>query len=269
MHLKIEHQSKYRFEEPIRYVVQSHRLYASNFEGQSVVAWDVAVEGAIFGQYFTDSAGDQVRTMTLQGPVDEIAISVTGEVITTDLSGVLRNHVERVPPLAYLRATTLTKADNAIAELARSVSGTGSQLDTAHALSTAISEAITYTPGVTYSHTSAAEALDQGQGVCQDHAHALIAAARTLDLPARYVSGYLYATADGKQHEAGHAWAEIHVDGFGWIGFDAANACCPDENYVRLGSGLDANHAAPIRGVTHGLSEAELEVTVAVAAAQQ
>jgi hypothetical protein len=59
-------------------------------------------------------------------------------------------------------------------------------------------------------------------------------------LPARYVSGYLLADADGhgKAHEAAHAWAEIWIEGLGWVGFDPANRCCPDDRYIRLGSGL-------------------------------
>ncbi len=267
MHLKIQHTSTYRFEMPVRYVVQSHRLWASQFEGQSVLGWNVMVEDAVFGQYFTDSAGDRVRTMTLNGPLTELRVHVEGEVMTSDQNGVLAGHIERVPPLAYLRTTDPTKPDKALKELALATSG--SDLDRAHALSNAVAEAIVYRPGTTDAHTTAAEALAQGEGVCQDHAHALISAARTIGMPARYVSGYLQASSDGVPHEAGHAWAELHVSTLGWVGFDPANKCCPDERYVRLGSGLDAIHAAPIRGITHGLSSGDLEVEVAVEAAQQ
>ncbi|MGL6211115.1 MAG: transglutaminase-like domain-containing protein, partial [Paracoccaceae bacterium] len=111
------------------------------------------------------------------------------------------------------------------------------------------------------------EALAQGAGVCQDHAHVLIAAARHLGLPARYVSGYLLVTGDTS--EAAHAWAEVHVKGLGWVGFDPTNRCCPDARYIRLGSGLDAQDAAPIRGVSQGLGEESLMVTVAVLSDQQ
>jgi transglutaminase-like putative cysteine protease len=73
----------------------------------------------------------------------------------------------------------------------------------------------------------AAEALALGEGVCQDHAHALIACARQRAIPARYVSGYLFATEDGTPHEAAHAWAELHVPGLGWVGFDPRTAPAP------------------------------------------
>ncbi|MGB4909077.1 MAG: transglutaminase family protein, partial [Tabrizicola sp.] len=113
-------------------------------------------------------------------------------------------------------------------------------------------------------HTTAAEALALGEGVCQDHAHALVACARHRGLPARYVSGYLFATQDGTPHEAAHAWAELHIPGLGWVGFDPANRACPDARYIRLGSGFDAQDAAPIRGIARGGAREAMDVTVAV-----
>jgi len=93
--------------------------------------------------------------------------------------------------------------------------------------------------------------------------------ARLRGLPARYVSGYLFADASGRPHEAAHAWAEVWVEGLGWVGFDPANRCCPDDRYVRLGSGYDAQDAAPIRGLAIGAAAENLTVEVAVGAAQQ
>lgn len=48
---------------------------------------------------------------------------------------------------------------------------------------------------------------------------------------------------------ASHAWAEAHIDGLGWVGFDAANNICPNDRYVRLATGLDYRDAAPISGL--------------------
>ena len=85
-------------------------------------------------------------------------------------------------------------------------------------------------------------------------------------MPARYVTGYLFT--EDAEAEAAHAWAELHVDGLGWIGFDPANRCCPDERYIRLGSGRDAREAAPIRGVSRGGAERQWTSRVVVAAQQ-
>jgi transglutaminase-like putative cysteine protease len=269
MLLLIDHITRYRYGRPVRGVVQSHRLTPSQFDGQQVVSWAVTVSGGTQGGSFRDGAGDVVQGWTVKGPVDEIEVRVQGKVSTTDLAGILRGHRETTPPLAYLRETTATALTMPLLELARGAEGTEGQLSLAHGLSLAVTQAIAYVPGSTVSKTTASEALAQGTGVCQDHAQVLCAIARARGLPARYVSGYLLADAEGQPHEAAHAWAELHVQGLGWVGFDPANECCPDDRYVRLGSGLDAQEAAPIRGSARSVGEETLDVTVAVLATQQ
>jgi transglutaminase-like putative cysteine protease len=201
------------------------------------------------------------------GPVSEIAVTVRGTVETVDLAGVMRGLRDQVPPEAYLRDTTATRLDAGLSELALAGQAASGPLDAAHRLSAAVTAAIAYRPGATEVHTTAAEALAKGEGVCQDHAQAMIAVARANNLPARYVSGYLHAV--DADHEAAHAWAEVYVPGLGWIGFDPANECCPDDRYIRLGSGLDAQDAAPIRGTARGPGAESLKVAVAVQSVQQ
>ena len=87
------------------------------------------------------------------------------------------------------------------------------------------------------------------------------AAARSLGVPARYVSGY---RTDGDAHCSPHAWAEAFVEGFGWTGFDATTGLSPDERYVRVAVGLDANGAAPIAGTRIGSGEEKLDVDLHV-----
>ena len=194
---------------------------------------------------------------------------MTGTVETTDLSGVLRGHKELIAPEAYLRPTDPTLPDARVLQMAGVVRAAETTFTAAHALAETVADAIAYRPGTTHAHTTAATALAQGEGVCQDHAHAMIAIARAADIPARYVSGYLHSGADGSAHEAAHAWAELYIAGYGWIGFDPANRCCPDARYIRLGSGLDAQDAAPIRGVSRGQGVESLDVTVAVQSQEQ
>jgi transglutaminase-like putative cysteine protease len=272
MRLRVLHETVYLFEPPMRGVVQSHRLTPSLFEGQQVIDWAVTVDGAARGAGFRDGAGDWIETVSLLGPVESMTVAVTGEVETFDLAGVLRGHRESIPPMAYLRPARATRADRALTELAAdTVAGleTEGTLAKAHALSAAVADAIRYTPGETEHGTTAAEALALGHGVCQDHAHALIACALSLDIPARYVTGYLFVSEEMGLHEASHAWAELHVEGLGWVGFDPSNRCCPDERYIRLGSGADAVDAAPIRGVAQGVGHERLDVKVTVDQAAQ
>lgn len=265
MRLTVDHVTRYSYDQPVRGVVQSHRLRPSVCAGQKVISWSVEVEGGQRGGSFRDGAGDLIEAWSVSGPVSEITVTVRGEVETEDLSGVLRGHREIVPATAYLRDTPVTTLDLALSDLAQAVTEEDGPLALAHGLAAAIADRIAYVAGSTSSQTTAAEALALGKGVCQDQAHALIACARARNLPARYVSGYLQADAEGVTHDAAHAWAEIWIEGLGWIGFDAANRCCPDARYIRLGSGLDAALAAPIRGVARGPGTETMEVRVAVA----
>jgi transglutaminase-like putative cysteine protease len=196
---------------------------------------------------------------------------VRGVVETSDGSGILRGHREVISPWCYLRSTPRTRPGAGFEELvSRAFAGLPekSDLARAHALSALVTKAVAYRTGSSQSFTTAAEAVEAGEGVCQDHAHVLISLAHLAQLPARYVTGYLLVASDGSEGEASHAWAEIHVDGLGWVGFDPSNETCPDERYIRLGSGLDAIDAAPIRGVSRGGGTEAMDVTVEVSAQQ-
>ncbi|SLN74084.1 Transglutaminase-like superfamily protein [Roseivivax jejudonensis] len=267
MKLRIRHVSTFAFDAPVKRLVQSHRLSPTDTASQRIMAWNVDTGPASIGAAFRDGAGDWTQTVSLRGPLETFTVTVEGEVETQDQSGVLRGHREHVPPSAYLtstRRTALTAELRGLAAEASEGTAPGRSLDRAHALCRAVHDAVAYVPGSTEAATTASEALEGGRGVCQDHAQVLIALAHACEIPARYVAGYLMSTEDSVGAEASHAWAELHVDGLGWVGFDAANACCPDARYVRLCSGYDAADGAPIRGVIDGAAEESLDVSVAV-----
>ncbi len=270
MRLTVTHRTEYSYDTPKRHLIQSLRLWPTEFDGQRVRSWSIAVDGhpADRGAAFRDGAGDRIETVSLRN-VSGMAIVVEGEVETTDLNGVVRGLREKVPPIAYLRPTRATRLNGALRDLAHdAVADQGGDLDRAHAISRAVAQAVAYTPGTTEADTTAAEALELGSGVCQDQTHTAIALARAVGMPGRYVVGYLHSNSDGTVDQASHAWAEIWVDGLGWVGFDAANGCCPDERYIRLGSGLDAHDAAPIRGRALGPGLETLDVDVRVVEGQ-
>lgn len=269
MRLMVRHTTVYDYDLPMRFVCQNDRATPAPNAGQKVLAWSVSSEGARFGARFTDGGGDLISTMTVHGPVERVEIHIEGEVETADTAGILRGHREIVSPRVYLQPTAAIAINKALRDLGRSVSVEPDEgtLGLAHALSAQVADTIAYKPGTTKGATTAAEALEIGSGVCQDMAHVLIALAQEAAIPARYVTGYLL-TSDDTLGEATHAWAELFIDGLGWVGFDPANRCCPDERYIRLGSGRDAGEAAPIRGVSRGGGAEGMDVSVLVAAQQ-
>jgi transglutaminase-like putative cysteine protease len=173
-------------------------------------------------------------------------------------------HDGRAPLWYYQRVTPLTQPGPRLRELLNTL-GKDFDNDIArlHALSELILTNVKYDIGQTGAGTSAEAAMELGHGVCQDHAHIFVAAARQLGFPARYVSGYLMM-ADQVEQDAGHAWAEAFVPNVGWIGFDVSNGISPDDRYVHVACGLDATEAAPITGITMGSSGESLSVTLQV-----
>ena len=159
MLLAVNHVTRYVYSQPVRGVVQSHRLTPTQTDGQKVLDWQITVTDGRKGGSFRDGAGDWVQSWSVLGPISEIAVTVTGTVETTDMSGVLKGPREMLAPETYLRDTAPTRADAALAALARSVALTGDVLGMAHALSDVVADAIRYSPGSTSAHTTAAEAL--------------------------------------------------------------------------------------------------------------
>ncbi len=262
MRISIGHVSRYVYSEPTKYSILALRLTPPSFQGQRVVQWRVIAPGIEAVKGFRDAFGNLVHLATCTEEHDESLIIAKGIVETEDHSGVVRGLADPAPIRIYRRQTARTAATDDIRALCRAA---GAKLDIRgmHNLMHAVRDAVDYEIGATNAHTTAAEALAEGKGVCQDHAHVFISAARSLNIPARYVSGYFLSGAD-EPSEANHAWAEVWLEGLGWVGFDPANRICPTEKYVRLASGLDATYAAPIRGSRKGFAKEELDVIVEV-----
>jgi len=260
MRIAVAHTTTYRSDPPAR-AIQAVRLVPPALRSQKILAWELRVEGAEAGLHYTDAFGNQVALAASHGPVAEVTITAEGVVETQDTAGVIGFPAEAAVPVVCLRETALTAADDAIRRFAVACRR-DSALATLHGLLDGLHETIAYRPGTTASTTPAAAAFASGQGVCQDHAHIFIAAARALGLLARYATGYLLT--DQAQAPAHHAWAEALAPDIGWVGFDPANGQCPTDHYIRLAVRLDALEAAPVRGVRLGGAGEAMAVSVQV-----
>ncbi|MEQ1697494.1 MAG: transglutaminase family protein [Hyphomicrobiaceae bacterium] len=246
MLISIRHRTRYTYDAPAKYAIQALRLTPPSFTGQTVKNWSVKAPCIEQAVHFTDSFGNAASLVACNLPHTEIEIVAEGLVETKDCAGIVKGLIDPSPNRIYLRQTPATTPDAAIRELAAKTKAE-TILARLHALTEAIRERVEYEPGSTSQLTPAAEVLAQGKGVCQDHAHVFITAARSLGIPARYVNGYFLSGAEGPE-AAHHAWAEAYVNHLGWVGFDVANLVCPDERFVRLATGLDSASASPIRG---------------------
>jgi transglutaminase-like putative cysteine protease len=265
MRIRIRHETSYRYAEPANSTLQLLRLTPRPHDGQFIRRWRVTVDANARLERSEDAFGNITHLVFVHGPVENVTITIDGEVDTRDTHGTLRGGVERQPVRLFLRETALTRVTPALRRFARETSAGqgGDQLATVHALTRTLHEAMTFAVGTTHSDTTAADAFEAKSGICQDFTHILLAAARALGLPSRYVSGY-YLLTDRTDQEAGHAWAEIYLKGLGWIGFDPANGVCTTDRYVRIAIGCDAREAAPVRGARVGGSGEDLAVAIQV-----
>ncbi|MEM8729020.1 MAG: transglutaminase family protein [Pseudomonadota bacterium] len=263
MQLKISHTTSYHYGAPVPYALQQLRLRPKSRVDQNVISWDVTVDGGKLEVSFEDEHANRVDLVSFEPGAEDIVITCTGEVEVTDSNGVVGKHTGFTPLWLFQRKTKLTAPGANLRALMADFEKPESELALLHALSDHILSKVPYSKDQTSSALTSEEALVAGHGVCQDHAHIFISAARQLGLPARYVSGYLLMDSQVEQ-DASHAWAEAHVPGLGWVGFDVSNAQCPDARYVRVATGLDYAEAAPTSGMRFGEGPESMRVTLIV-----
>ena len=263
MRIAVEHRTTYAYAPAAAGLALRLRLFPSGTPAQRVIDWQVLAGAAEVAPLLVNGFGDREALWLADAPTGEVSLTAAGTVETEDTGGVI-GRFGRARPGVFLRCTAATAPDPAIRAFADSVAGTA-PLDWLHALAAAVPSAIAYRPGATQAGATAAEALALGAGVCQDQTHLFLAAARAMGQPARYVVGYLHDAE--AEHAETHAWAEAHLDGLGWVGFDPTHGRSPTPDYVRLGAGLDARDAAPIIGSYVGAPAESLAVSVRVAEA--
>lgn len=237
---------------------------------QKVESWSVEMAGIGNAGRFTDAFGNITHLVNQSRPEGSLVVTVKGVVETTDRHGVLGRPAGEPVPALYQRVTSLTKPSAALHGKFRA--SKESRLDILHGLMGRVGEMLgtDEEPASAQTQMSADGAQSQSQGGGQpnlppahDYAHAFVGACRALDIPARYVTGYL-AEAEGDL-SAFHAWAEAYDGALGWIGFDPRLQLCPTDRHVRLAVGLDGPGARPVRMVPAD-EVAEIEVSVETAA---
>ncbi|MBD9399744.1 MULTISPECIES: transglutaminase family protein [unclassified Pseudomonas] len=244
MRLSIRHNTSYHYEDQVRASIQYLRLTPHDSSRQQILDWQLDLPRPARAQ--RDPYGNILHVLTLDEPHESIVIGAQGLVEIDESSDAEHESQSALP---FLRFTRLTEADAALREFAWKQCAQRRDRNALIDLMHGLNDHIRYKPGATAVETSAAEAFAGRQGVCQDHAHAFLACARSLGIPARYVSGYL--VTDNQDHLASHAWAEAWLDG-AWYSFDVTNRLARPERHLKLAIGLDYLDACPVRGMRRG-----------------
>lgn len=267
MRLSIDHRTVYRFTEPQSRLVQMLRMTPENSHDQTVARWRIDVDCDATMRRGRDGFGNAITMLYCEGPIADIEIAVRGEVLTSHSDGVVRGVAEVLPPAVFLRATDATPRDPAIAAFAAEVAAGGNgPIGMLHRLNRAFNTRFGLDRARPEPGLSATDAFGRSVATSRDLAQMFVVAARSLTIPARYVSGY--SIVEGSLRPTPHGWAEAHVDGLGWVGFDPCTGRSPQEESVRVSAALDASGAAPVAGSRLGEGEEELDVAVKVSAAQ-
>lgn len=274
--LRVVHTTGFTYSEPVTKSFNETRITPRSDSRQSVVLEHVDTSPSARQARYSDYWGTQVITFDLHAPHDRLEVVSTAVVETEDetrspesiaanwdrmrSAEVVDEFDEMLTPTPYTPHTPELLAR------AREAAGSLEPAAAAEAVVAAVNAEMSYLPGATEVHTTAADAWERRSGVCQDYAHVTLVMLRSLGIPARYVSGYLHPKASAEIGETvegeSHAWIEVWTGG--WWGIDPTNDKPVDGHHVFIGSGRDYADVTPIKGIYTGGGTSALEVSVRI-----
>lgn len=281
MKLKIYHQTKYQYSNSVKLNENELRLTPKTNRHQYVESSFVYTYPTIQMKHYDDLNFNRVHRFSITHPHQELSIESRSIVQTNPRIncqqppyGFKHDDLKSVWGLeethSYLQTSTFVDVNPDIWKEAIQIKDQSNDVfQTAYTIMEYIYENYTYTSGSTNVTTHANEIIQKREGVCQDFTHAMIAFCRSIKIPARYVSGYLYDSLRDNSlrgAQASHAWVEIYLAEFGWVGLDPTNRKVVDETYIVLAIGRDYNDVAPVTGSYFGDPNCLLNIYVKVEA---
>jgi transglutaminase-like putative cysteine protease len=275
---KIHHLTTYRYEVPVRDSANQIMLYPLRDEYQEVSEHRILITGTPQVQRHTDYFGNEVGTFTHAQPHRELTIDSSLVVVTKPRNTPgdeaepseqwkalepLKNNVRFIDFLKQERFGALDEVRALVdAERCKNCS----PLVSAKEFCTYVYQTFLYKKGITTVESTVDEVWNIKSGVCQDFAHILLVMIRLMNIPARYVSGYICANKTNMRGEgATHAWVEVYLPVQGWVGLDPTNNCVVNDAHVRLAVGKNFSDCSPVKGTYRGISDHTMEVAVSVA----
>ena len=273
---KIEHITRYTYEQSVRDSANQIMLYPIEDEFQEVISHRLLITGNPSVEIHTDTFNNKIGTFTHSNPHQQLTISSKLEVQTSDrklpedttaASAQWEDLYQLKNKLPFIEFLKLEKFDH-LDEMLKVTNLQGPEqtpLQRVKQFCAYVYKDFEYKKGITTIETTLDEIWNIKSGVCQDFAHMLLALLRVNNIPSRYVSGYICANKNGMRGEgATHAWVEAYIPFYGWLGIDPTNNCLVTENHVRLAVGKNFADCSPVRGTYRGTSNHTLEVSVAV-----
>jgi transglutaminase-like putative cysteine protease len=271
--LEVVHKTTYEYETAVKSSYNEARMTPTTDRHQATVNLRFTTDPTTPVRRYWDYWGTQVTAFDITDPHDRLVLT-SGAVVETEAAqdpvrgaswADLTTPEVRDEHAELLASTPYTAQDDELAETAARL-GTEheSPVDAVLGAMGWVHDSLTYQPGVTGVHTSAATAWQARLGVCQDFAHVALVVLRAMGVPSRYVSGYLHTQKDAAigDRVAGesHAWVEVWTGD--WWGFDPTNNQEIGHRHIGVARGRDYADVAPLRGVHSGGGKASLDVEV-------
>jgi transglutaminase-like putative cysteine protease len=271
----IHHSTRYTYPQAARYSANQIILYPVKDQWQEVISQELSITGDPVVSIHSDYFGNSVGTFTLIEPHHELLIDSRIKVKTIPrVKPEITQSTEEQWRELQSKASILPYGDFLITEPFESAAELQQMIDArnpaqynpyrlAKYFCKEIYEQFRYIKGVTTVETTLDDIWKLKAGVCQDFAHFMLALLRMVNIPARYVSGYICPNQSGMRGEgATHAWVEAYLPFYGWLGFDPTNNCIANDKHVRLAVGRNFSDCSPVKGTYRGGAEHTLEVQV-------
>ena len=277
--LHVVHTTRFDYAAPVTASYNEVRMTPVDGMGQLVRSASVSIAPVTWTTDHVDYWGTSVTSFEVLDPHSRLTIVAESVVEVADsgkAAGFLGDAQVGWDELAspavvdglspFISMSTTTAVPEEVTRLAAAAAAGLDPHSAAQQICQVLGAEIEYVPGVTTVHTPATEAWLTRKGVCQDMAHLSIGALRSVGIPARYVSGYLYPREGGGGGETvlgeSHAWIEWWAGD--WVGFDPTNDKFTGGDHVAVGRGREYTDVAPLKGVFAGAGSSTLEVSVAM-----
>jgi transglutaminase-like putative cysteine protease len=274
MLLRIQHETKLTYSEPVSETVFEVRMAPPSDEDQTNLGYQLRTMPSVPVTIYRDGLGNRVDLFNILTPYQELVIRAMSIVrMHRDSSGLARLEPVTFEPghdefhsaatIEYLQPSPMVMRSPELDEfLAHLPPREGSLAEVVVRLMDAVRSRLAYEKKVTTARTPVGEALRLGRGVCQDFSHLFLAACRGIGLPARYVSGYLHLPGE----VATHAWCQVWAGRGGWVDVDPTHGTFPANDHIKIGIGRDYSDVPPNRGVWKGRAHEAIAVSVKVEA---
>jgi transglutaminase-like putative cysteine protease len=270
--IRVVHTTGYRYKAPVTQSYNEARLTPRSDRRQNLIVSRVETTPATRSYRYTDYWGTAVTSFDLHAPHTELKI-VSSAVVETGspaepVNGVtwvdLRSSTVSDRYAEFLEWTGYVPRHRELATIARSLRKGRTPVEAVLAVSEWVHDKLTYQRGTTGVHSSAVDAWRAREGVCQDYAHLTLAMLRAIDIPARYVSGYLHTKPNARIGETvsgeSHAWIEAWTGG--WWGFDPTNDVDIGPRHIWVAMARDYADVSPLKGTYSGGAATAIEVSV-------